>query len=93
MPLQLTIVAKPGKKVPSIAVVDGTIVVAVRERAVDGRANAAVIAALADWLGVRVSGIAILHGATSRVKRFEVAGIDAAVLADKLRSARRVTAT
>lgn len=66
---------KPGSKDPGIELRDGTIVMRVRERAVEGRANAACIAALADRIGIAPSRIALLHGARSRKKVFEVDGI------------------
>jgi len=84
MPLRLTVEAKPGKTVPSIAVRDGTIVVAVRERAIDGRANAAIERAIAAWLGVSVRSVSIVRGATGRRKFVDVAGIDAQQLAQRV---------
>lgn len=55
---------------------DGILVVAVRERAVDGRANQAVIAAVAAWLGVAASRVTIEYGAGARLKRLAVEGLD-----------------
>ena len=40
----------------------------------DGRANAAIIAALAGWLGVKPGAIALTAGGTARDKKFTVAG-------------------
>jgi uncharacterized protein YggU (UPF0235/DUF167 family) len=76
MPLRLSIEAKPGKKTPSITVREGVIVVAVREQATDGRANAAIERAIAAWLGLSVRSVSIVRGATSRKKSVEVTGID-----------------
>jgi uncharacterized protein YggU (UPF0235/DUF167 family) len=76
MPLRLTVEAKPGKKIPSIGVRDGMLVVAVRERAVDGAANAAIERAIAAWLGISVRAVSIVHGATGRRKFVEISGID-----------------
>jgi uncharacterized protein YggU (UPF0235/DUF167 family) len=84
MPLRLTVEAKPGKKVPSIVVREGTIVVAVRERAIDGQANAAIERAIAAWLGVSARSVSIVRGATGRRKFVEVAGIDARLLAKRI---------
>ena len=39
---------------------------------VDGEANAALLAFVADRLGVKRSSVRIAHGATSRIKRIEV---------------------
>jgi len=51
---------------------DGTLVVKVREPAEDGRANAAVIEALAGHFGVPKRAVSILHGHGSRRKLVEV---------------------
>ena len=64
---------------------DGSEHLKARVRAVpeDGKANTALIALLADTLAVPKSAIRIASGATSRLKRVEVAG-DAAKLAARL---------
>ena len=49
----------------------------------DGKANAAIILALADWLGVKPASITQLAGQTARDKKFAVAG-DAAALVARL---------
>jgi uncharacterized protein YggU (UPF0235/DUF167 family) len=43
---------------------------------VDGRANQALVAALADALGVKRSAVRIVAGASGRTKVLEVAGVD-----------------
>jgi uncharacterized protein len=43
----------------------------------DGRANAAIVTALAGWLGVRKDAITLTAGASARDKRFSIAGIRA----------------
>lgn len=65
---------KPGsRKGPLVEVgEDGTLTVYVPERAVDGKANAAVIALLATHLGVPRSRLELVAGATARVKRFRI---------------------
>ncbi len=40
----------------------------------DGKANAAIVEALAHWLGVKASAISQTAGATSREKKFLVTG-------------------
>ena len=40
----------------------------------DGRANDAIIAALAAWLGVKPAAITLTAGATAREKKFTVTG-------------------
>ncbi|OKH66806.1 hypothetical protein EB72_04590 [Mycobacterium sp. SWH-M1] len=51
---------------------DGTLTIYVRERAVDGQANEAVIRLLAEHLGVPRRRVTLVSGATSRLKRFRV---------------------
>jgi uncharacterized protein YggU (UPF0235/DUF167 family) len=65
---------KPGsKKGPLVeAGPDGALTIYVRERAVEGKATAAVTDLLAAHLGVARSGVELISGATSRVKRFRV---------------------
>ncbi len=50
--------------------------VAVRERAVDNRANEALIKFLSQETGVPLKNITITHGLTSRQKQVEIQGID-----------------
>ncbi|MGA2838548.1 MAG: DUF167 domain-containing protein [Acidimicrobiales bacterium] len=59
---------------------DGVLVVRVREPATDGRANRAVVEALAAALGVPRGAVQVAGGASSRRKVVEVDG-DEAVLA------------
>jgi uncharacterized protein YggU (UPF0235/DUF167 family) len=47
----------------------------------DGKANAAIIQALAEWLGVKPSALRQEAGATARDKKFLVAGARAAAFA------------
>jgi uncharacterized protein len=51
---------------------DGTLVVRVTARAVDGKATEAVLRALADALGVRRSEVSLVSGASSRTKVVDV---------------------
>ena len=53
--------------------------VAVRERAVDNRANEALIEFLSQETGVSQKNITITHGATNRQKQVEILGIDSFV--------------
>lgn len=70
----LVVRVKPGsRKGPLVEVgEDGTLTVYVPERAVEGKANAAVIALLATHLGVPRSRLELVAGATARVKRFRI---------------------
>jgi uncharacterized protein (TIGR00251 family) len=56
------------------------LLVRVRAPAVDGKANAAVIAAVALAFGVTRSEVGVISGHTSRHKVLEVAGADTATL-------------
>jgi uncharacterized protein YggU (UPF0235/DUF167 family) len=70
--------------VPSGALSTGrALEVRVAARAADGAANAAVVAALADALGVPKRAVTIVSGAASRLKRLHIAG-NAAALKPKL---------
>jgi uncharacterized protein len=57
------------------------LLVAVRARAVDGKANEAVVAALAEALGIRRSAVTITAGHRSRDKTVELVGDDGALRA------------
>jgi uncharacterized protein len=64
---------KPGnRKGPLIEVDDGGLTVYVPERAVEGKANEAVVKLLAKHLDVPRSRLELVSGATSRVKRFRI---------------------
>ena len=65
---------KPGsRKGPLVEVgPNGELTIYVRERAVDGKANDAVIRLLAAYLELPSSRIELVSGTTSRVKRFRV---------------------
>lgn len=65
---------KPGsRKGPLVQTGDGGVLtVFVRERAVDGKANAAVLQLLAEHFGVPRSRVELVSGATSRLKRFRI---------------------
>lgn len=67
---------KPGSRQPGIAIEGNSLVLRVRERAVEGAANEACIRALASALGVARSQVALLQGAHSRAKVFRVDGIE-----------------
>lgn len=56
---------------------DALVTVHVRERAVDGAANEAVIAVLAAYLGVRQRQVRIVSGHTARFKTVEIADVGA----------------
>jgi uncharacterized protein len=65
---------KPGsRKGPLVEVdADGALTIYVPERAVEGKANEAVVKLLAKHLGVARSGVQLVSGETAKVKRFRV---------------------
>ncbi len=78
VPRDLRIWVKPGSKKGPLALPpddgrDVDLVVFVRERAVDGAANAAVVEVLAAHLSVPRSAVEIVSGTSSRRKRVRVA--------------------
>ena len=52
------------------------LIVRVRERAVDGAATRAVVAAVADAFGVTKGAVSLVAGQTSRTKVFDIEGGD-----------------
>ena len=70
----VTVTVKPGsKKGPLVEVADnGSLTVYVRERAIEGKATDAVIRTLAEHPGVPKNRVALVSGATSRIKRFRI---------------------
>jgi uncharacterized protein YggU (UPF0235/DUF167 family) len=70
--LSLDVFVKPGSKQPGFSEENGTLVLRVRERAIEGAANAACIRALADAYGVAPSAVKLVAGARNRHKRFTI---------------------
>ena len=84
--MRLTVWVRPGSARPSVGGEhDGALVVRVTARAVDGRATAAALAAIADAFGVRRYAVTLVAGTASRRKIVEVTSADPAVL-DRLRA-------
>jgi uncharacterized protein len=81
---RLEVVAKPGARAAGISRRGADVVVAVRERAIDGRANEAVTRAVAAWLDLAPSRVTLLQGATARRKLLACEGIDAAGVAQRI---------
>lgn len=73
--MRITVRVKPGsKKGPLVdQEVDGSLVVYVREPAVEGKANDAIVKILAKHFGVPRSKMQLVTGHKSRLKRFEIA--------------------
>jgi uncharacterized protein len=69
---RLAIRVTPGAKVEMLEIADGRLLAKVRVKPEDGKANAAVLELLADALGMAVSRLRLLRGATSREKLIQL---------------------
>jgi len=79
--VRITVRVRPGSTRTGVGGAhDGALVVRVHERAVDGRATAAALTALAAAFGVRPQAVTLVSGAASRTKIVDVLGGDPAVL-------------
>jgi uncharacterized protein len=89
--VRVSIWVRPGSTRPGVGGEhDGALVVRVSPRAVDGKATAAALAAVAAAFGVRQHAITLVSGATSRTKIVDVDGADQAAL-ERLLAATRLT--
>lgn len=71
--MKIFVKAKPRSKEERVEKIDDThFIVAVKEPPVQGRANAAIIRALAGYLGVSVSSVRITSGFFSKEKIFSL---------------------
>lgn len=70
--------------------VDGVIAVRVTAAPADGKANAAVIKAVADAIGTRPSGLTLVSGHTGRDKRVQVDSLTPDELALALERLKRI---
>ena len=71
--MKIQVKVTPRAKRPGIeTAADGTLIVKVREPAEDGRANAAVVEALAEHFHIAKSAVRIVHGHSSRRKLVEI---------------------
>lgn len=77
----LRVHVKPGSPKPGFSRDGVELVLRVREKAIDGAANAACIKAIADVLGVPPSRVKLIQGGHSPYKSFNVEGVGAADLA------------
>jgi uncharacterized protein len=65
---RLALRVTPGARTEGIEIAEGRLLVKVRAKPQDGAANAAVLALLAQALGVAASRLRMLRGATGRAK-------------------------
>ena len=80
----LSIRVTPRASRDALSVVEGQLRARLRAAPVDGAANDALIALLADRLHVRRSDITILRGATAREKQIAITGQSGATLRPRL---------
>ncbi|MCU0227865.1 MAG: DUF167 domain-containing protein [Bryobacterales bacterium] len=74
--MRVVVKVKPGAKRDHVEVgADGTLVVQVKAPPIDGRANEAVAALLAQHFGVKRGAVTLRQGASNRNKVFEVSGL------------------
>ena len=84
--VRITLRVRPGSARPGVGGEhDGALVVRVSERAIDGRATAAALAAVAAAFGVRRHAVTLVAGTSNRTKVVDVAGADPAALDRLLR--------
>ncbi len=84
MSARLEIVARPGSRTPGLSRRGGDVVVAVRERALGGKANDAIVRAVAAWLEVAASRVQLVHGGSGRRKLLAIDGVDDAALRERV---------
>jgi len=71
--MRITVTVKPGsKKGPLVEDADGQYIVYVPERAVDGKANEAVLQLLAKHLNLKPRQLELEAGFTSKIKRIRI---------------------
>lgn len=76
--MRVTVKVKPSAKCNRLEVgADGALVVQVKAPPIDGKANEAVIALLAEHFGVKRGAVTLRQGASRRDKVFEVEGLGA----------------
>ncbi len=74
--MKIFVHAKPKSRKEFVEKVDAThLIVAVRDPAVNNRANLAIIDALAEYFGVAPSCVSIVGGQTSKEKVAEIQGL------------------
>lgn len=73
--MKFSVRVKPGAKNAAVERKSPTdLTVSVRERAREGKANRAVLRAIAEYLDISVSRVRIVTGETGRIKIVEVSG-------------------
>lgn len=79
--MRISVRVLPGSARPGVGGErDGALVVRVNARAVEGKATAAALDAVAAAFGVRRGAVTLVSGAASRTKIIDIEGADPAVL-------------
>lgn len=68
----LSVLVKPGSKTDSVEKLGEDLVVRTKARAVDGKANEAVVKLIAEYLGIPKTRVRIKRGLASRHKVIEI---------------------
>lgn len=85
---RLQVRVQPGARRSQIMGIDeGVVRVRIAAPPVEGKANAALCAVLAEALGVRPHAVTLVRGATGRLKLVEVVGLTAEAALARLRAA------
>lgn len=71
---RLAVRVTPGARTEALEIADGRLLAKVRAKPEDGKANTAVRELLAAALGVALSRVTLLRGATSREKLLQIEG-------------------
>jgi uncharacterized protein len=88
--VRITIRVRPGSPHPGVGGEhDGALVVRVSARAVDGKATAAAVAAVAEAFDVSPRAVTLVTGTASRTKIIDVSGADPALFQRLLASTRQ----
>lgn len=83
--VEISIYVQPGAKSTEVSGEhDGALKLRINAPPVDGKANAAVIAFLAECCGVSRSKVTLLSGDTNRRKRLRITGVSAVTVAKQL---------
>lgn len=83
--VEISIYVQPGAKSTEVSGEhDGALKLRINAPPVDGKANAAVIAFLAECCGVSKSKVTLLSGDTNRRKRLRITGVSAETVAKQL---------
>ncbi len=72
----LDVRVKPGSKKESVKLENGVLVVKIREKPIEGKANKALVGKLAKILGIAKGCIKIISGEKSKSKRVSIDCID-----------------